>query len=102
VILVPTFLEALPTPVQTIHILMIVAFVWLYAWALGDFVLERTYEGFQSEVYEDSDLFFLKQRGKCPWSICTYYISVNSVELELHARSKLACTPMLGLTRIVW
>jgi hypothetical protein len=34
---------------------------------------------------------------------CTQsYIPIYSVELELHARSKLACAPMLGLTRIVW
>jgi hypothetical protein len=26
---------------------------------------DQVYEDFQDEVYEDSDLFFSKQRGKC-------------------------------------
>jgi hypothetical protein len=33
--------------------------------------------------------------------LCTCDIPVNYVELELHARSKLAHAPVLGLTRIV-
>jgi hypothetical protein len=38
VILVPKFSESHPLSLWAIYILMIVAFVWLYTWALGEFV----------------------------------------------------------------
>jgi H+/Cl- antiporter ClcA len=39
VILVPKFSESHHLSPQAIYILMIVAFLWLYAWAFGEFVL---------------------------------------------------------------
>jgi hypothetical protein len=47
VILVPKFLELHPLSLQAIYILMIVAFVWLYAWELGEFVLKLSSEDFK-------------------------------------------------------
>jgi hypothetical protein len=86
-ILTPKFPESHPLSLWAIYILIIVAFVSLYAWALGEFVLKPMNEDFQDQVYEDFkinymrlQLFFLKQQGKCPWTYCTYYFSVYSVD----------------------
>jgi hypothetical protein len=53
---------------------MFVAFwliVWMCASWLGDLILElQQFMGFQDQVYEDSDLFFCEQRGKCPGTYC--------------------------------
>jgi hypothetical protein len=39
---------------------MIIAFVWLYAWALGEFILRLTYEDFQDQVYEDFKIKYMR------------------------------------------
>jgi hypothetical protein len=71
---------------------MIVAFVWLYAWALGEFVLQLTYEEFQDEVCKDfktkytRNPFFSFQSNEA--SVLDHIVpttfSINFVELELH------------------
>jgi hypothetical protein len=69
--------------------------------SVREIVPELTYEDFQGEVYEDSDIFFQSNEESVLDQLCTYYIPLYFVELELHATSKLARAPMLGLTRII-
>jgi hypothetical protein len=38
----------------------------LVCFMLGDLALEPLFMGLHDHVYEDSDLFFCEQRGKCP------------------------------------
>jgi hypothetical protein len=90
VILVPKFSESHPLSLWAIPILMIAAFVWLFAWALREsFWRWRTKTtrssiwGFQDQLYEDSDLFFSKQQGKCLWTYYTYFLYLLC-KLELH------------------
>jgi hypothetical protein len=33
---------------------------------------DQVYKNFQDQIYENSDLFFSKQRDKCPWTYCSY------------------------------
>jgi hypothetical protein len=54
VIPVPKFSESHPLSLRAIYILMIIAFVWLYAWALGEIIPRLMNEDFRDEVYEDS------------------------------------------------
>jgi hypothetical protein len=82
---------------------MIVAFVWLYAWALGEFVLQLTYEDFQDQVYEDlktkhtRTLIFSFQSNEA--SVLEYIapiFSIYSIELEFHDKSVWSVNLCLG------
>jgi hypothetical protein len=53
VILTSEFIELQHVSLQAIYILMIVVFVWLYAWALGEFIFEADEWRLQDQVYED-------------------------------------------------
>jgi hypothetical protein len=105
---VPKFSESHPLPFKAIHILMIVAFMWLYAWALGWFVPKPTYEDYNIKYTRISRIiiwglwsFVFKSMRKVSMNILHLHIfSVYSVELELHVRKCLNLTPMLGFTRL--
>jgi hypothetical protein len=49
VILVPKFSESHLVSLQAIYILLIVVFVWLYAWPLGEFILKPTNEDYKTK-----------------------------------------------------
>jgi hypothetical protein len=73
---------------------MIVAFVCLYALALGEFISKPACEDFQDQVYEDfkanhmrTPIFsFQSNEVRVLEHIAPTYFSVYSVELELHLR----------------
>jgi hypothetical protein len=67
--------------------------------ALGNSVPEPLFEDFQEQAFEESEVFFSGQQGKCPWSLGTYWFPIYSVVcrnfmigVNLHA-------PMLETTR---
>jgi hypothetical protein len=53
---------------------------------IGDAVSGPFFEDFQDQAFEESQLFFVDQQGKLPWTYCTYEYSLYSLELELHDR----------------
>jgi hypothetical protein len=66
---------------------MFVAFIdWFCYFVLGNVVPESFRDDFQDQAFEESQLFFVDQQGKLPWTYCTYEYSLYSVELELHDR----------------
>jgi hypothetical protein len=51
-------------------------------------VSEPFFEDFQYQAFEESQFLFVEQQGKCP-SFCAYiFFLSNSIEVELHDRSK--------------
>jgi hypothetical protein len=80
---------------------MIVAFVWLYAWALGEFILKPTHEAYKikytriSKMQYTRILIFSIQSNE--ESVLKYiaptYSSVNSIELEFHVGSVCSAHP---------
>jgi hypothetical protein len=107
-ILVTKFLESHLLSLQDIPILMIVAFVWLNAWALGEIILKLTYEYFQDEVYEDfkikctRSLIFSFQSNETSVleHIAPIYFPIYSIDVVLHAWVN-ECAPMIELTKLV-
>jgi hypothetical protein len=107
VILVPKFSKSHPIPLRDIYILLIIAFVWLYAWALGEFILKLSYEHFKMKYTRISRWniwelrsFHFKAMGQVSLNILHLYnFPAYSVVVVLHA-CVIECTPMIGLTRI--
>jgi hypothetical protein len=65
-------------------------------------MLEQLFEDFQEQAFEESEVFLAGNKESVVDQLLhLYIIPIYSVEIELHARSKLGCAPMLGLTRIV-
>jgi hypothetical protein len=66
---------------------MFVAFIdWLCCFVLGNVVPKPFSEDLQDQAFEESQLFFMDQQGKLPWTCCTYEYLLYSIELELHDR----------------
>jgi hypothetical protein len=76
---------------------------WIYlsimCFTLGNLVPEPLFEDFQDEAFEESEVLFSGQQGKCPWSLRAYCFPMYSIvcrncmiRVSLHA-------PMLETTR---
>jgi hypothetical protein len=72
---------------QSIYILMIVAFVRLYARELGKFVLKPVYEDFKMKYMRTPIFFFQSNEASVLEHIAPTYFSIYSVELESHDRN---------------
>jgi hypothetical protein len=113
--LCPKFSGSHPLSLQTIHILMIVTFVWFYAWALGDLIhswcmktsrikhLKTTRSsvwGFLGPSIWGLQSFLFKAMRQVSMNILHLYnFPVYSIVVVLHAHV-IECAPMLGFTRI--
>jgi hypothetical protein len=68
---------------------------------IGNIVREPSFEDFQNQTFEESQLFFADQQGKSPGTCCTYSnFSLYSIELEMHDRKVCFAHLCYGLTRI--
>jgi hypothetical protein len=60
---------------------------------------ESLFEDLQVQVFEESEVLFSDQQGKCPLSLCTYYIHVYSVVCRNCMVGVSLCAPILDSTR---
>jgi hypothetical protein len=67
------------------HVCCILLIDYVY-FMLGNVVPEPFFEDFQDQAFDESQLFFVDQQDKLPWTYYTYGYSLYSVELELHDR----------------
>jgi hypothetical protein len=92
VIVVPKFSESHPLSLRANFMLMIVVFVLLYAWALGEFISKPMNEDYKIKYMRISRWnirglrsFLFKAMRQVSWIYITpIYFSVYSVGLELH------------------
>jgi hypothetical protein len=69
--------------------------------ALGNSVPEPLFEDFYEQVFEDYEVFFSGQHGKCPRSFCTYCIPIYSIVFRNCMIGVSLCAPILELLEIV-
>jgi hypothetical protein len=95
---VPKFSESHPLYFQAISKLMIVAFVWLYAWALGEFILEPTFDDLKIK-YMKNPIFSFQSNEIC---VLDQFPPIIFLSNTYDRPTRIVCLFLGNPYRVVW